>query len=101
MLFRSDVRENLAGSTWGKLSEADRKIFSDVLWEASSRATAEIVDAEAKLVTDFEKRGKTVVKVDRRPFMEAVQKYYQSGKLPDGSALPWPRETYDQLQAIK
>jgi hypothetical protein len=30
-----------------------------------------------------------------------VQKYYQSGKLPDGNALPWPRETYDQLQAIR
>src|ERR1700693_5576452 len=64
----------VAGSTWGKLSEADRKVFSDVLWEASSRATAEIVDAEMKLVTDFEKRGKTVVKVDRGPFIQAVQK---------------------------
>ena len=41
------------------------------------------------------------MKVDRRPFMQAVQKYYQSGKLPDGSPLPWPRETYDQLQAIR
>src|SRR5260221_67262 len=50
---------------------------------------------------EFAKRGKTVVKVDRRPFMEAVQKYYQSGKLPDGNALPWPRETYDRLQAIR
>ena len=65
------------------------------------RATGEIIDIEARLAGEFAKRGKTVVKVDRRPFMGAVQKYYQSGKLPDGNALPWPRETYDQLQAIR
>ena len=85
----------VAGSTWGKLSEADRRIFSDVLWEASSRATAEIVDAEMKLVTDFEKRGKTVVKVDRGPFIQAVQKAVTA---PDA---PWPKELYDRVQAIR
>src|ERR1044072_6903158 len=43
----------VAGPTWAKLSEPDRKIFSDVLWEASSRATREIADAEQRLVADF------------------------------------------------
>jgi tripartite ATP-independent transporter DctP family solute receptor len=85
----------VASSTWGKLSEADRKIFSDVLWEASSRATQEIVDAENKLVTDFEKRGKTVVKVDRGPFIQAVQKAVTA---PDA---PWPKDLYDRVQAIR
>jgi tripartite ATP-independent transporter DctP family solute receptor len=85
----------VAGSTWSKLSEADRKIFSDVLWEASSRATNEIADAEAKLVTDFEKRGKTVVKVDRGPFIKAVQKAVTA---PDA---PWPKDLYDRVQAIR
>ena len=32
----------VAGDTWKKLSDADKKIFSDVLWEASTRATSEI-----------------------------------------------------------
>jgi tripartite ATP-independent transporter DctP family solute receptor len=85
----------VAGSTWGKLSEADRKIFSEVLWEASSRAGTEIMDAENKLVTDFEKRGKTVVKVDRGPFIQAVQKAVTA---PDA---PWPKDLYDRVQAIR
>jgi tripartite ATP-independent transporter DctP family solute receptor len=85
----------VAGGTWAKLSDADKKIFSDVLWEASSRATNEIADAEAKLVTDFEKRGKTVVRVDRGPFIQAVQKAVTA---PDA---PWPKELYDRVEAIK
>ena len=45
--------------------------------------------------------GKEVVKVDRKPFMAAVQKFYMEGKQPDGNALPWPKDTYEKLQAIK
>ncbi|HEX7559014.1 MAG TPA: sialic acid TRAP transporter substrate-binding protein SiaP [Usitatibacter sp.] len=85
----------MGAGTWAKLNDADRKIFSEVLWEASSRATQEIYDAENRLVTEFEKRGKTVVKVDRRPFMQAVQKAVTS---PDA---PWPRELYDRVEAIR
>ena len=85
----------MGAGTWAKLNDADRAIFSEVLWEASSRATQEIYDAENRLVTDFEKRGKTVVKVDRRPFMQAVQKAVTS---PDA---PWPRELYDRVEAIR
>ncbi len=85
----------VAGDTWKKLSEADRKIFSDVLWEASTRATGQIAEAEQKLVADFEKRGVKVVKVDRGPFIQAVQKAVTA---PDA---PWSRELYDRVQAIK
>ena len=69
--------------------------------EAAARATGEIVAVEKKLMTDFSKRGKTVVMVDRKPFIAAVQKYYNEGKLPDGSALPWPKDVYDKVQSIK
>ncbi|HUL95910.1 MAG TPA: sialic acid TRAP transporter substrate-binding protein SiaP [Usitatibacter sp.] len=85
----------VAGSTWSKLDEADRKIFSDVLWEASTRATRQIADQESRLAADFEKRGKTVVRVDRGPFIKAVQPSLTS---PDA---PWPRELYDRVEAIK
>ena len=85
----------VAHDTWAKLPEADRKIFSDVLWEASTRASAQILESEMKLVTDFEKRGKTVVKVDRGPFIQAVQKAVTS---PDA---PWPKELYDKVEAIR
>ena len=50
--------------------------------------SGEIIDSEKKLVGEFEKRGKTVVRVDRKPFIAAVQKYYNEGRQPDGSALP-------------
>lgn len=91
----------IGGPLWSKLSDADKQTFTEVYREAAARATAEIVDAEKKLTTDFAKRGKTMVKVDRKPFMAAVQKYYNDGKLPDGGPLPWSRDVYDKLQAIK
>ena len=53
------------------------------------------------LAVEFAKRGNVVVKVDRKPFIVAVQKYYKEGKLPDGGPLPWSRDVYDKLQAIK
>ena len=91
----------IGGPLWTKLSEADRKTFTAVFREAAQRATGEIVDIEKKLMTDFAKRGKTVVMVDRKPFMAAVQRFYAEGKLPDGGALPWPKDVFDKLQAIK
>jgi tripartite ATP-independent transporter DctP family solute receptor len=91
----------VGGPTWGKLSDADKKTFETVFAEAAVRATNEIVEIEKRLEGEFAKRGKTVVKVDRKPFMEAVQKHYQAGKLPNGAALPWPKDVYDRLQAIK
>jgi tripartite ATP-independent transporter DctP family solute receptor len=85
----------VAGGVWAKLPEADRKIVSDVMWEASTRSTNDIVEAENALVTDFAKRGVSVVKVDRGPFIAAVQKAVTS---PDA---PWPKDLYDRVQAIK
>jgi TRAP-type C4-dicarboxylate transport system substrate-binding protein len=69
--------------------------------EAAARATAEIIEPEKKLTVDFAKRGKTMVKVERKLFIAAVQKYYTEGKQPDGNALPWPKDIYDKLQALK
>jgi TRAP-type C4-dicarboxylate transport system substrate-binding protein len=60
--------------TWNKLADADRPIFEAVLKKGAARATAEIIEIEKKLGADFEKRGRTVVKVDRTPFREAVMK---------------------------
>ena len=91
----------IGGPLWAKLNEADRNTFTAVFQEAAVRATGEIIEIEKRLMTDFSTRGKTVVMVDRKPFMAAVQKFYVSGKLPDGAALPWPKDVYDRLQAIK
>jgi len=86
---------------WAKLSDADKKAFTGVFREAAVKATGEIIEIEKRLMTDFTKRGKTVLQVDRKPFMAAVQKFYADGKLPDGGPLPWPKDVYDRLQAIK
>jgi len=85
----------VSNGVWSKLPEADRKIMSDVMWEASTRATADIAEAENQLVTDFGKRGISVIKVDRGPFIAAVQKAVTS---PDA---PWTKDLYDRVQAIK
>jgi tripartite ATP-independent transporter DctP family solute receptor len=85
----------VGSGTWSKLSEADKKLFSEAMWEASTRATSDIVEAEARLVSEFEKRGTPVIKVDRGPFIQAVQKAVTS---PDA---PWPKELYERVQAIK
>jgi tripartite ATP-independent transporter DctP family solute receptor len=85
----------VGGPTWNKLSDADKKTFEAVLKEAADRCTKEIVDIESKLAADFEKRGKTVAKVDRKPFREAVM------KLHNGPDATWPKDVYDKLQALK
>jgi tripartite ATP-independent transporter DctP family solute receptor len=99
LILTGHVTESLltivASGAWGKLPDAEKKIVGDVLWEASGRATKDVVQAENALVGEFEKRGKTVVKVDRSLFVQAVQK---AGTSPDA---PWPKELYERVQALK
>ena len=84
----------VAGGTWSRLSPADQKIFEDVLREAASKATGEIVDIEKRMAAEFEKRGKTVVRVDRKPFRDATV------KLHNGADATWDKATYDKLQKL-
>jgi tripartite ATP-independent transporter DctP family solute receptor len=85
----------VGGPTWNKLSDADKKTFETVLKEAAARATGEIIENEKRLGAEFEKRGKTVIKVDRKPFREATV------KLHNGPDATWDKATYDKLQALK
>jgi TRAP-type C4-dicarboxylate transport system substrate-binding protein len=85
----------VGGPTWAKLSDADKKVFQDVLKEAAAKATGEIIDIENKLGAEFVKRGKAVVKVDRKPFREATM------KLHNGPDATWTKDIYDKLQALK
>ncbi|HUL94800.1 MAG TPA: sialic acid TRAP transporter substrate-binding protein SiaP [Usitatibacter sp.] len=84
----------VSGQTWNKLSDEDKKTFDAVLREAAAKATGEIVDTEKKMAAEFEKRGKTVVKVDRKPFRDATV------KLHNGPDATWPKDVYDKLQAL-
>jgi tripartite ATP-independent transporter DctP family solute receptor len=84
----------VAGGTWEKLSDADKKTFEAVLKEAAAKATGEIVEIEKKMAGEFEKRGKTVTRVDRKPFRDAVV------KLHNGPDATWPKDVYDKLQGL-
>jgi tripartite ATP-independent transporter DctP family solute receptor len=84
----------VSGSTWNKLSDADKKIFEEVLREAASRATTQIIDIEKKMAAEFTRRGKIVVAVDRKPFRDATM------KLHNGPDATWPKDVYDKLQAL-
>jgi tripartite ATP-independent transporter DctP family solute receptor len=84
----------VGGPAWSKLSDADKKVFDQVLAEASDRCTADIVDIEKKMSAELEKRGKTVVKVNRKPFRDATV------KLHNGPDATWPKDVYDKLQAL-
>ena len=84
----------VGGPTWGKLSDGDKKIFEAVLKEAATKATGEIVEIEKKMAAEFEKKGKTVVRADRKPFRDAVVKMH------NGPDATWPKDVYDKLQKL-
>jgi tripartite ATP-independent transporter DctP family solute receptor len=84
----------VGGPTWNKLSDADKKTFEAVLREAADRATREIVEVEKRMAAEFEKKGKTVVRVDRKPFRDATV------KLHNGPDATWPKDVYDKLQRL-
>ena len=62
--------------------------------EAADRATKEIVEVEKRMAAEFEKKGKTVVRVDRKPFRDATV------KLHNGPDATWPKDVYDKLQKL-
>jgi tripartite ATP-independent transporter DctP family solute receptor len=86
----------VGGHVWGKLSDADKKVFETVFREAAEKSNAEIAQSEQQLVTDFaSKYGKTVVKSDRDAFKKVFTKFLV------GPDVPWDKALYDKVQAIK
>jgi TRAP-type C4-dicarboxylate transport system substrate-binding protein len=87
----------IGGHVWPQLSDDEKKVFSEVLAEAASRATDQIRAAEQKLADEFRNLGKTVVEVDREAFRQAALPLHND---PDSGAT-WSKEQYDALQALK
>jgi tripartite ATP-independent transporter DctP family solute receptor len=85
----------VSSSAWQRLTADDKKTVESVLWDASTRASAEILDAENKLADDFVKRGRTVNKVDRAPFAVAVRSALTA------TDAPWSKDLFDKVQALK
>ena len=85
----------VGGPLWNKLSEADRKIFNDVMQEAAEKTGREIIASEIRLVDEFKKKGINVITVDKNAFREAVLK---NAKPTD---FGYRQADYDRIIAIK
>jgi tripartite ATP-independent transporter DctP family solute receptor len=85
----------VGGPLWNKLSEADRKIFSDVMQEAAEKTGREIIASEVRLIDEFKKKGINVITVDKNAFREAVLK---NAKPTD---YGYRQADYDRIIAIK
>jgi tripartite ATP-independent transporter DctP family solute receptor len=85
----------IAPHVWTKLTDAEKKIFTDVTREAADRATAQIKKREAELVDEFKKKGLQVVTVNRQSFVDAVLKNFTPEQ------LGYDRKDYDRIVALK
>lgn len=88
---------SIVGShVWAKLSDEDKKIFQEVLSQASAKASDAISVSEQKLADEFRKLGKTVVQVDRDAFRKAAIPLHNDPAAGGG----WSQQEYDALQAL-
>jgi len=85
----------VAPHVWSKLSDAEKKIFSDVALEAAARATAQIKKRETELVDEFKKKGIAIHTVNRQSFVDAVVKNVTV------ESLGFDKKDYDRIIAIK
>ena len=85
----------IAPHVWNKLSDAEKKIFTDVTREAAASATADIKKREAELVDEFKKKGLQIVTVDRKSFSDAVLKNVPL------ESMGYDKKDYDRIIAIK
>jgi tripartite ATP-independent transporter DctP family solute receptor len=85
----------VAPHVWSKLSDADKKIFTDVMQEAAVNATGDIKKREAELVEEFRKKGLNVHAVDKKSFQEAILKSVSF------ESMGYSKADWDKIQAIK
>jgi tripartite ATP-independent transporter DctP family solute receptor len=85
----------IAPHVWNTLSDAEKKMFTEVTLEAAARATAQIKKREAELVDEFKKKGLGVHSVNRQSFVDAVL------KAKSVESMGFSRKDYDRIVSIK
>ena len=85
----------VAGGLWKKLSDADKKMFTEVAQEAAAKASSEVAAREKELVAVFKGKGLNVVEVDKNDFREAVLKNVTF------ESFGYQKADWDKIQAIK
>lgn len=85
----------VAGGVWKKLSDADKKLFTDVMLEAAAKATQDVAAREKELVGVFKGKNIPVTEVNTAEFRDTVLKnvpFEQFG---------YQKADWDRIQAIK
>jgi tripartite ATP-independent transporter DctP family solute receptor len=85
----------IAPHVWNRLSDAEKKVFTDVTQEAAVRATAQIKKRESELVAEFRAKGLGVHNVNRQSFVDSVLKNRPL------EGLGFTRRDYDRIVAVK
>jgi tripartite ATP-independent transporter DctP family solute receptor len=85
----------VAPHVWAKLSDQEKKVFTDVTQEAAAKATAQIQKRESELADEFRKKGLTVQVVDKKSFQDAVLKNVTF------ESMGYIKADWDKIQAIK
>jgi tripartite ATP-independent transporter DctP family solute receptor len=85
----------VAPHVWNTLSDAEKKIFSDVALEAAARASAAIKKREGELVDEFKKKGIVIHTVNRQSFVDAVL------KTKTVESMGFDKKDYDRIVAVK
>ena len=85
----------IAGGLWKKLSDADKKIFTDVAQEASVKASSEVAAREKELVGVFKGKGINVIEVDKNEFRDTVLKNVTF------ESFGYQKADWDKIQAVK
>jgi tripartite ATP-independent transporter DctP family solute receptor len=85
----------VAPHIWTKLSDQEKKIFTDVTQEAAAKATAQIQKRESELADEFRKKGLTVQVVDKKSFQDAVLKNVTF------ESMGYLKADWDKIQATR
>jgi TRAP-type C4-dicarboxylate transport system substrate-binding protein len=85
----------VAGALWKKLSDADKKMFTDVAQEAAAKASGEVAAREKELVAVFKGKGLSVTEVDKEDFRTTVLKNVTF------ESFGYQKADWDKIQAIK
>jgi tripartite ATP-independent transporter DctP family solute receptor len=89
------VATQVAPHVWNKLSDGDKKIFTEVMQEAAAGATNDIKKREGELADEFRKKGITVHAVDKKSFKDAIMKTVSL------ESMGYSKADWDKIQAIK
>jgi len=85
----------VAPHIWNKLSDEEKKIFTEVTREAAAKSTAQIQKRESELVDEFRKKGLTVTAVDKKSFQDAILKNVSF------ESMGYSKADWEKIQQIK